>query len=345
MKKRKQIAGVLLSLLLGLSLIPVQAEELILNTNYSEPSSWAKETVRASELLGILPKDKGVWNFRKPITREEFSSLIALTYEKITESEITERGSFQDTSDIYVEKVAGLGIVSGMGDNKFNPKSSLTREQAASIIDRLLQKLDHPYTNNKVKLYTDTPSISNWAKRSVLQLKAEGILTGVGGNMFAPKSNYTVEQAIVTVYRTYEHHKAAVVKEEKEVLTPDYVNAQMLSLKDKYPTGTRWNNDNFYAWNGGIYSGGYGCAGFAFMLSDKAFSDLPARKHNNYDKIKVGDIIRMNNDTHSVIVIDINGTEYTLAEGNMNSAVYWGRTLTLNEIKNNANYVLTRYPI
>lgn len=39
----------------------------------------------------------------------------------------------------------------------------------------------------------------------------------------------------------------------------------MMALKDDYPEGMRWTNDNFYEWKGGIYYGGYGCAGFAFL--------------------------------------------------------------------------------
>ncbi len=129
----------------------------------------------------------------------------------------------------------------------------------------------------------------------------------------------------------------------KAALTESSVYNAMIALKSKYPTGTPWDNSNYYAWNGGIYSGGYGCAGFAFMLSDAAFGTRKAKKITTFDNIKVGDIIRMYNDTHYVIVLSISGETYTIAEGNMNSAVYWGRKISLSEIKSTGTYILTRW--
>ena len=120
--------------------------------------------------------------------------------------------------------------------------------------------------------------------------------------------------------------------------------ARMITLRDEYPEGLHWTNDNFYAWNGGIFSGGYGCAGFAFLLSDAAFGDLPARQVKaSFDTVRVGDILRINNDTHSVIVLEVKAGSVVIAEGNYNDSVHWGRTLTATQV-NNATYMMTRYP-
>lgn len=119
----------------------------------------------------------------------------------------------------------------------------------------------------------------------------------------------------------------------------------MIALKEQYPEGTHWTNDNSYSWHGGIYSGGRGCAGFAFMLSDAAFGNLPARKLTNFSfsDVRVGDILRINNDTHSVIVLAVYDDHVVLAEGNYNNSVHWGRTLTAADVQS-ADYLLTRYP-
>lgn len=81
----------------------------------------------------------------------------------------------------------------------------------------------------------------------------------------------------------------------------------MIALKGSYPEGMRWTNANYYRWNGGIYSGGYGCMGFAFILSDAAFDDLPTRKVTNVklSDVRMGDILRIDNDVHSVIVFEV----------------------------------------
>ena len=119
----------------------------------------------------------------------------------------------------------------------------------------------------------------------------------------------------------------------------------MIAMKSEYPEGMHWTNDNSYAWRGGIYNVGYGCAGFAFILSDAAFGDLPARKVSDftYDDVKVGDILRIYNDTHSVIVLEKYSDHVVIAEGNYNSSIHWGRELNKSTVMQ-ANYILTRYP-
>ena len=119
----------------------------------------------------------------------------------------------------------------------------------------------------------------------------------------------------------------------------------MTALKSQYPNGTPWTNKNYYAWHGGIYSGGYGCAGFSFMLSDAAFGDLPARKIQpvSFSDVRVGDIIRQKGDSHSVIVLEVREDSVVIAEGNMNSSVLWGRTLNRSEVES-ATYLMTRWP-
>ena len=78
------------------------------------------------------------------------------------------------------------------------------------------------------------------------------------------------------------------------------------------------------------------------MASDAAFGDIPAYKFTEKKKIRVGDIIRINNDTHFVIVLKINGdSKYTIAEGNFNSSVNWERVINLETT--GFNYGYTRY--
>lgn len=131
-----------------------------------------------------------------------------------------------------------------------------------------------------------------------------------------------------------------------QVPTEQQAYQRMITLKEQYPEGMRWTNDNYYGWKGGIYTGGYGCAGFAFLLSDAAFGDLPAHQiwEVDFDQIRVGDILRVNNDTHSVIVMEVKDDYVVLAEGNYNSSIHWGRTLTAAEVEK-ADYAMTRYQV
>ena len=79
-------------------------------------------------------------------------------------------------------------------------------------------------------------------------------------------------------------------------------------------------------------------------MSDAAFGDLPSRTHTNFDDIRVGDIIRMNYDMHSVVALEVYDTYIVVAEGNFNSSIHWGRQISLDEIRQTGTYVTTRYP-
>ena len=121
------------------------------------------------------------------------------------------------------------------------------------------------------------------------------------------------------------------------------IDAMIQRMYDKYQqyVGTIWTNDNSYISKSGW--GGRGCVGFAWLLSDEAFDDLPVRVDYNYKNVRVGDIVRLRWDNHSVIVIDVY-EDYTIkvAEGNYGNTVVWGNIYDLKG--DDFNYILTRWP-
>jgi len=52
--------------------------------------------------------------------------------------------------------------------------------------------------------FADDSDISPRALDAVGQIRANGIMGGVGGNMFAPRDSYTREQSITTMLLIYE---------------------------------------------------------------------------------------------------------------------------------------------
>ena len=116
----------------------------------------------------------------------------------------------------------------------------------------------------------------------------------------------------------------------------------ILALKAKYPEGRRWTNSNHYNWEAANTSC-YGCAAFAGIASDKAFGKYaPFRKHKSFDKVKVGDSIRIG-DWHSVVVLYKKSDSVVVCEGNYNSSIHWGATLTRSWLANEGFQVWTRY--
>lgn len=164
------------------------------------PSAWAVEDVQASIDAGIVPAALRS-DYAAPITRSRFCALATAVYETVTGSEITQRRSFTDTREVPVEKMAAVGVVDGVGDGRFDPDGTLTREQAATIIDRLSTALGYPLADSTTT-FADKHSISYWATAAVGRVQAAGIMNGVGDNTFSPQGSYTVEQSIVTMLRT-----------------------------------------------------------------------------------------------------------------------------------------------
>ena len=117
---------------------------------------------------------------------------------------------------------------------------------------------------------------------------------------------------------------------------------KMYAKRTQYTEGKPWTNSNYYGWKGGIFAGGFGCSGFAFILSDAAFGTVPAKRHTNFNNVKVGDILRINNNTHSVMVMKVVGNNFVVAEGSYNRSIHWGRVITRAQAKNGGTYVMTR---
>ena len=121
---------------------------------------------------------------------------------------------------------------------------------------------------------------------------------------------------------------------------------KMIAKKEEYPEGMPWTNENKYCWKGTNGCGG-GCSGFAYLLSDAAFDDLKALKLSPCPTtFRVGDVVRIYNDTHFVIIlkIDKNTNTIIVAEGNYNQSIHWGREFTINSLQSTCNYIFRRNP-
>ena len=169
-----------------------------------KPSSWAEEQVKQAISAGLVPESLQS-KYTQTATRAEFCALATALYEAATGTEITQRATFSDTSDVNVEKMAGLGVVGGVGDGKFNPNGQLNREQAATILARLAEALGQPLPAGD-PTFADNGSISSWAREAVGQVKAAGIMDGTGGNNFSPLQPYTREQCMMTTLRLFKRY-------------------------------------------------------------------------------------------------------------------------------------------
>ena len=164
-------------------------------------------------------------DYTRAITRGQFAALAVRYYETLM-GDITGKNYtipvnsgddvFADsTGDENMAKAYTLGILGGYNSAPdrsgvyVGPNDNITREQAATMLTRLMECLINDFDaigrTGWTVWYADnlpfTDSISDWAYDGVRAVYGVGAMTGTSGTTFSPKSNYTIEQSIVTLMR------------------------------------------------------------------------------------------------------------------------------------------------
>lgn len=175
-------------------------------------SDWAREPYDRAWNNGLIPKYMERGFMTDKITREQFCDMLTLLLQKqgAAEDEPSGETNFSDTRNEDVLALAQKGIIRGKSDTVFAPNDFLTREEAATILQRTLGCLGADAQKPSDLTFSDDADISDWAKEAVYALNGEGILLGTVENNFSPKSNFTKEQAVATVLRIYDR-----LREEK----------------------------------------------------------------------------------------------------------------------------------
>ena len=173
-------------------------------TPLAPPNDWALSDVEKAEALNITEKGK-IYRYRMSITREEFCELIYnYCYNVIKEVDtVTGENKFTDTTNSKIIRLNAMGIINGKSETEFAPNDLLTREEAAVILNRMVNKTIPVPVTEMYFNFDDEASISDWASDSVQVMCNMGVMNGVGENRFAPQDTYTTEQAIVTIVRVY----------------------------------------------------------------------------------------------------------------------------------------------
>ncbi|MGI6255988.1 MAG: S-layer homology domain-containing protein, partial [Acutalibacter sp.] len=94
-----------------------------------------------------------------------------------------------------VEFLYSAGIVSGVGNNRYAPGSSITRGDFAIMLCRTFQ-----LTNNGPSTFSDVPSNAYYAW-AVAAAQQNGVVMGDGTGRFHPTSSLTRQDAMVMLYQ------------------------------------------------------------------------------------------------------------------------------------------------
>lgn len=174
-------------------------------------SDWAADEIELARQAGLLTEHTSDYMTRT-ITRFQFAELAANFAEKATGKTLSAAPdtTFSDTKEQAILKAYQTGIVQGVGDGKFAPDASLTREQLATMLWRAISYVQTETGKTAVTSggslagYTDAGKVSSWAKDAVSALAENGIMKGTSATTLSPAASCTVEQSVLLVYRTFQ---------------------------------------------------------------------------------------------------------------------------------------------
>ncbi len=107
--------------------------------------------------------------------------------------------AFTDQDEIQnaeaVDMATALGIIDGYEDGSFQPAENIERGEAAKMISAMLNGGRDSVQETTESSYNDVlGSVDAWANKYIEYCTARGIVSGVGGDRFAPASNVTGTQ-------------------------------------------------------------------------------------------------------------------------------------------------------
>ncbi len=155
-------------------------------------------------------------------------SQYAVGYRQVNFSDVSDQAWYRDA----VKFLAARGITTGMGNDTFGVKTSLTRGQFLVMVMRaygvsLDEKAEDNFADAGNTYYTDYLAAAKYL----------GITKGVGDNLYAPKKNINRQEMMVLLYNVLEvMGKLPSNKEGKELA--DFTDAGLISSWAEKPMNT-----------------------------------------------------------------------------------------------------------
>ncbi len=169
--------------------------------------AWAVDSINSLADEGII-KGTSVNTFSPEanITRADFALLLVRAFELASD----DTTNFDDvlSSDYFAKELAvarNTGIVNGIGDNKYAPRNTITRQDMMVIVYRALTKLGVELEIADVE-YEDFADVADYAKDAVKALITAGLVNGKSGKI-APTDYTTRAEVAVLIKRILDYTK------------------------------------------------------------------------------------------------------------------------------------------
>ncbi len=175
-----------------------------------ENHAWAADAINAlADEKIIKGTSENTFSPAANITRADFAILLVRAFE--LESDNEENFADVEASDYFARELAiarNTGIVNGIGDNKFAPKNTITRQDMMVIVYRALEKMGKISVGEDIILpqHPDFDTVSDYAQDAVKALITSGLVNGKSGKI-APTDYTTRAEVAVLIKRILDYTK------------------------------------------------------------------------------------------------------------------------------------------
>ena len=161
---------------------------------------WAYNAITTLEEKGIVNRVSEQWyGPGQNITRGDYAMFLVRTL-GLTEGADSENFADVDPNAEYAKELAigkAAGIINGVGDNKFNPKAQITRQDMMTMTSRALKLAGAADLGS----FSDAGLIADYASAHVAAMVADGLIKGNADGTINPLGNTTRAEAAVIMQR------------------------------------------------------------------------------------------------------------------------------------------------
>ena len=183
--------------------------------NFSDINGhWAKSKIQTAVSLGIVTGyQNGTFGPDKKVTRAEFVCMLNRALGNEGEATI----SFSDVKSgswYYhdVAKAVNAAYAAGNTDGTFQPNKTITRQEAAFMISRVVPTYDD---DKSIKSFSDYKSVSDWAYEAMEKMYGRGYISGYSDDRIHPLDALTRAQAVALVTNVY--YEETIEEEDPEI--------------------------------------------------------------------------------------------------------------------------------
>jgi hypothetical protein len=175
--------------------------------NFSDVSreAWYSKAVNYVAARGISTGiGNGQYGPEAKLTRGQFLTIVMNAYG--IEAEPTTADNFIDAGSTYytgyLAAAKRLGIVGGVGNNRYAPDRQITRQEMFTLLYNALKKIDRlprGNTGKPLSAFSDAGQIAPWAREAMTLMTKTGTINGSGGKL-APEDTTTRAQMTQVLY-------------------------------------------------------------------------------------------------------------------------------------------------